>query len=133
MVVSFTSKGVEALTNTQVLCDDNSKVKLSKLAALRHNFRLKTAACAELEDEVRKAAEEVKKAAEALKRLENMLNTTVEDLEKLEINLTTCDIDELYCDGDIPTDCCQVCIILCPYVDNIVLVCTCISFWSIYR
>ena len=108
MVVSFTSKGAEALTNTQV-CDADSNIKLSKLAALRHNYRLKTAACAELEDQV-------KKAAETLKRLENMLNTTVEDLEDIETILNTtyaCDIDALHCDGGIPKDCCQVCIMLC--------------------
>ena len=50
MVAPFTS---EILTNTQV-CNAASQVKLSELAALRHNYRLKTATRVELEDKVKK-------------------------------------------------------------------------------
>ena len=98
MVISLTGDGV---AQDQV-CDAETQVKLSRLASLRHNHRLKAAKSALLKDEVKEAKEILEELIEDMEDLQTTIfNETTPEIEELETMET--------CDGSLPLDCCQVC------------------------
>ena len=105
MFITIVASGLVQTSQSEQVCDAESQVKLSMLAGLRQNHRMKVLEGFEL-------MTQLYETEETLHKLERILNTTQVQAEELDIlieNMTMKDLEDSYaCENGVPTDCCQV-------------------------
>ena len=114
-VLLFLIKGAEMSPN-QMVCDSDSRVKLSVLNGLREQHVLKEIRVHELEREVDEARKQINDAEVELGKMQRKINTTLEEAEGIEksmANMTTPELEqleelEICSEAGFVADCCQV-------------------------
>ena len=111
----FLLKEVEMSPN-QIVCDSDSRVKLSVLNGLREHHVMKEIQVHELKTEVDEAQNKINEAESAMLKIKRKINTTRDEADQIKTwmeNMTTPELEQLeeleICSEDgFVADCCEV-------------------------